>query len=217
MGAGFSNENFKILVINLDRRADRRLYIDSLLRKNGLLYTRVPAVDGKQFMNITEVCESEHYPDLSCMGTDDRTGHLAHTGCYLSHLKCLKIAMKFSGRTLILEDDAVFIVDDIKNALRTVLNASPEADIIWLNADKEHGIVQKSVMPTWGLQGYIVNEKAARTLYSMLVPGSPWISKIHNCLIDWVVPLAVKDSGLRWKVFSLVSQKLEFGSNIRNS
>jgi GR25 family glycosyltransferase involved in LPS biosynthesis len=214
----FANTSFEILVINLDQRTDRLQYIDKLLRNAGLSYTRMPAVNGKKFSNITNICSSEGYKDLTCIGEDDRTGHLAHVGCYLSHLKCLKLASSsVFGKVLILEDDAKFITNNFKNILNKIVLENTDVDFIWLNASKdETNVVQKSMMPTWGLQGYLVNKKAAKVLYNMLIPGSPWISNMHNCLADWIMPLAVKDAGLKWKHISLISQK-DFESDIRNS
>lgn len=207
----------EIYVINLDQRPDRRMYMDALLKKQGLNYRRIPAIYGKKFYNITDVCASEGYPDLTCIGSDDRTGHLAHAACYLSHLKCLKLASEsIYGKILILEDDAKFIIDDYGKVLKTI--ADENADFIWLNASKdETEVIEKNVMPTWGLQGYIINRKAAKILYDMLKPGSPWIKNVQNCLIDWIMPMAIKDAKLSWKNISLVYQNDDLGSNIKHS
>ena len=81
---------FEIMVINLDKSKDRLEHIDKILKSQGLHYVRVPGVYGKKFNTVPEITASEGYGDLFCLGGDDRTGHLPHTGCYMSHLKCLK-------------------------------------------------------------------------------------------------------------------------------
>lgn len=217
----FSNINtLDVYVINLNQRPDRMGYMDNLLRREGLVYKRVSAVYGKKFYNITDICSSEGYPDLACMGGDDRTGHLSHAGCYLSHLKCLKMASEGpTDRVLVLEDDIKFIVDNqAANVLRKIVEENAGIDFIWLNASKgETEVIERKVMPSWGSQAYIVNKKAAKILYSMLKPGSQWSNSTHNCLLDWALFLAVKDAKLRWTNIRLVCQNDELGSNIRES
>lgn len=212
------SQNYGIYVINLDKRKDRLQYIDNLLKSKGLIYSRISAVDGKKHKTIPEIASSQGYNNLKCLGDITRTSHLAHTGCYLSHLKCLKMAKDdVYDKVLILEDDAKFIIDDFKNTIDSIYASNKDADIIWFNAPFETEVIQKYQMPTWGLQGYMVNKKAAKLLYELLNPDSNWVKQRRDCLIDIIFPVAVRELGLKWKVFSLITQNKAFTSNIAGS
>jgi len=210
-------QTFEIFIINLDRGKDRLEHIDKIMKKAGLNYTRIPGIDGKKFKTVTDITASEGYGDLYCLGGQDRTGHLPHTGCYLSHLKCLKQASEGnSDKVLILEDDASFIVDNFAEVLTKIVQDNTEVDFIWLNADNDKTVQEKKEIPTWGLHGYIVSKKGAKILYDMLMPDSEWIKDTEDCLADWVMPVAVKDSKLKWKHFSLIGQRDGLVSSIDN-
>jgi GR25 family glycosyltransferase involved in LPS biosynthesis len=211
-------QDYGVYVINLDSREDRLKYIDRVLKEQNISYKRVSAINGKKFNYIPGIVESQGYSDLGCLGNKERDSHLAHTGCYMSHIKCLKMAMNnLYTRTLILEDDAKFIVNNSNEVIMNILKTNQDADIIWFNAPHEDEVIQKYEMPTWGLQGYMVNKKAAKILYDMLNPDSIWLKHKEDCLIDLVLPIAVKESKLNWKFFSLISQNKNFTSNIANS
>ena len=212
----FTNlNNYEIYVINLDRRNDRLDNIDNVLTDAELDYTRISAVDGSVFDTVYALTYSEGYDDLKCLGGDDRKGHLPHTGCYLSHIKCLKKARNSKyDKVLILEDDAEFIIKDFSKTLNKIVNENSDIDFIWLNSDQTNTVYDKHDIPRWGLHGYIVSKKAAIMLYDTLNPDSKWIKDRDDCLIDLVIQDALKYSKLTWKHYTLIRQQDNVKSDI---
>lgn len=212
------NQLYGVHVINLDTKKDRFDYIDNVLEQGGMDYKRVSAVNGKQFDTVPKITASQGYPDLECLGNIKRNENLAHTGCYMSHLKCIKmIAEGQDNFGLILEDDAKFIVPDFKRVIDEIISDNLGIDIIWFNAPSETEVIQKYEMPTWGTQGYMLSKRGAKLLYNVLKPGSEWIHRKEECLFDLILPIAVRDTKMKWKVFSLITQNKNFTSSISNS
>jgi GR25 family glycosyltransferase involved in LPS biosynthesis len=130
------NEYFdKVVVINLDRRADRMEQLDPQLKELGIEYERFSAVDGKE----TGI-------DPVVAGT-------------MSHVAVLK---KYKGkRILVLEDDAYF-VDDFNEKFEEVMQTLPKnADIFYLGAlvPKDTGKVTP-VNKHWGKQVFTTGSQA---------------------------------------------------------
>ncbi len=102
-----------IFVINLDRSTKRLNAIDSQLKKLGLSYERVSAVDGAELGNFEENFNTKRFAHES--------GHRlvpGEAGCSASHLKIWKIIIKRKlEHALILEDDVL-----LSQNLPTLLN-----------------------------------------------------------------------------------------------
>ena len=120
-------------------------------------------------------------------------------------------------KVLVLEDDAEFIVDNFADVLNKIATQNPQVDFIWLNSDNFITVGEKFDIPTWGLHGYMVSKKGAKVLWDMLNPDSEWIKQTKDCLADWVMPEAVKDANLKWKHFTLITQRDGIVSNIDNN
>jgi GR25 family glycosyltransferase involved in LPS biosynthesis len=75
------------IYINLDRQPHRRVRIEGELRRCGLDYVRLPAVDGATIVN------PQQNPGI--------------LGCFRSHLAALELAKSWGGLTHIIEDDVV--------------------------------------------------------------------------------------------------------------
>jgi len=150
------NEYFdKVVVINLDRRADRMEKLDPQLKELGIEYERFSAVDGKE------------------LGIDPV---IAGT---MSHVAVMK---KYSDlKVLILEDDALF-VENFAERFDQVMQTLPKNyDIFYLGAliPKSTGkIVQvnkdwhRPVMTT-GAQAYCINPVRMRHFIDSL-DGYEW-------------------------------------------
>ncbi len=99
-----ASEQIPIFVINLDRSAVRLDRIAARLAELGLSFERVPAIDGSMLS-----------PDEKQRFSPNRSWivlHDAEIGCYLSHLKVLRlIAERELPRAIVLEDDAIFEPD----------------------------------------------------------------------------------------------------------
>jgi len=101
-------KDVRIYYINLDRRPDRRTFIEKQLSQLGLHATRIRAVDAKRLKPSVERDMMKRF--VTKAKIPERI--LGRIGCYLSHLKALRRALKdASGKrrqrrpVLILEDD----------------------------------------------------------------------------------------------------------------
>ena len=112
----FSKQSFKTYIISLNNEKGRKKYdkLKKFLNSKSIYPQKIDAVNGKSFKTITDICKSEGYEDLKCMNMGQRRdSHLGATGCYLSHLKTLKLISESDNPYgLILEDDSIFIGND---------------------------------------------------------------------------------------------------------
>ena len=89
------NENFEIYVINLDRSKDRWARINDHLTGYGLLAQRICALDAKALP--FEVIQKHYNSEIN--RTDYFIGlKPAEIGCFLSHLKALKVFLNDSKK-----------------------------------------------------------------------------------------------------------------------
>ena len=105
---------FTVLVINLDRRADKLAICDYQLKNLSMSnYTRISGVDGKllweELQAKPNASIAEVVGDSSLLASREfivESGKM-HAGCTLSHLKALKFIIdhNIQGPVLILEDD----------------------------------------------------------------------------------------------------------------
>jgi GR25 family glycosyltransferase involved in LPS biosynthesis len=129
------NEYFdKVVVINLDRRTDRMETLDAQLKELGIEYERFSAVDA-QALGIEPI-----------------------QACRQSHLKVLE---ESTGRTLILEDDAIFM-EDFNNRFAQFIELLPDDwDIFYLGAVLLNSLpcneMMVRAMDTSSLHAYCIN------------------------------------------------------------
>jgi len=222
----FSNNtnSYIIYYISLDKSVDRIYDMEKQLGELGELnYKRIVAVNGNSFKSIPEITKSENYPDLGCMGDENRTGHLTHAGCYLSHLKAWKTFLKSNfSKAVILEDDAEIIKSKYEIISLTNIINKYSVDILFLNASKNNELQLKHEIPRWGAHAYIINKHAAEVLFNMIKPGSKWLNSEEarcisdTCLFDFILHCAVKSSGLTYDTFGFFNQKKGLKSTITN-
>jgi len=209
---------FKAYVINLDRKITNSNNIINYLEKRNWEYERYSAVDGTKFKNITDICKSQGYPDLTCIGNEERTGHLGTVGCYLSHINCMKIISENEyDWGLILEDDAIF-THDIN--IDEIFKKEPQTEFFWLSTSEfKNEIEIYDTQPGWGAQGLLIRKDTAAKLYNLLKPGSTWLKNTNNfdnkdCLLDWIIQYALVYLNIKYKHIPVVMQYPVTESNI---
>lgn len=105
----------EILVISLERSADRRLLVEKEMKKISLPWSFLDAVDGSKL--------SEAPPEYKAKKVKRLQGYELtpnEIGCYLSHKKAWQHCVDRNAPTLILEDDFV-LSSNFEDILKTVL------------------------------------------------------------------------------------------------
>jgi glycosyl transferase family 25 len=111
----------KILVINIARNADRRKYVYDNIE--GLDFDFFDGVDGRMFTGQSHV---EGVDNEGCLQTSGKILKLGEIGCAMSHKKVWEhIVEKGYKKTLILEDDAMFLVEHIR-CISAILDTMPQ-------------------------------------------------------------------------------------------
>lgn len=119
--------DFNIIYLNLEKRPDRRIFIEKQLKVMKLLKGAVyfQAIDGEtmpenQFRPIRERFKTLAKKEERIIG---------RIGCLTSHLEALKLAIDYGwDNVLILEDDCQFLT----GAERISFSPPPDADVIYL-------------------------------------------------------------------------------------
>lgn len=163
-----------IVVINLDRATDRMDEATRNLQKNGLSFTRFPAVCGRT-LDAGLVAELTA-PQPGCAFKRPLTP--AEVGCFASHLLIWhKIAQGGHDRVIVLEDDARLFDGAIPN-LATLARAPADWDLLklcyaWRGPvpTGTPSIAQPSRIP-YGTTGYALTREAAARLVASVVPFS---------------------------------------------
>ena len=102
------DQNIPILVVNLTRSKERRVYMQEQLDAFGVRYEFYPAVDGNALTPQQRACYSEE-ESVRQFGYPLTNGEI---GCALSHLQiCEKMVAEDIAELLILEDDAAIKKD----------------------------------------------------------------------------------------------------------
>ena len=172
------NDEIVAFLINLDRATKRLSEMEERLSNIGIDYIRISAIDGRNY-KPTEHEYNERLYKRYCGRKTSRE----EIGCYLSHYKAIECFIKSGKRyALILEDDAVFNSDFVK-----ILNKLVSIDHFWdfvkFNTGRDYGFgnvaVKKlfkeyklyaSFFPKAFAAAYIINRKAAKSLYAKLLP-----------------------------------------------
>jgi glycosyl transferase family 25 len=166
-----------IYVINLDRSPDRLARMSERLDRLALAWTRIPAMDGKEF-------GPPPWPNHDLRGFDRRLGKPPNpneVGCYLSHVAALKAAAASEDAvSLILEDDAEFS-EDFREILDDVMARRAEWDVVTFaglhralprpNAQLRNGRrLVTFLAPQRSAAAYLVTRDAARKYLAHILP-----------------------------------------------
>ena len=107
-------KDIHILYINLDRRKDRRKFIESQFKNMGITnYTRIAGIDAKTMCDGDQSC-TDYWMSRKNFNVLAKIPEriMGRAGCYLSHVKALEYAISHNiSPVLIVEDDCQFMVD----------------------------------------------------------------------------------------------------------
>lgn len=166
-----------IFIISLPECVDRQKYVGAQLKRLGLSYEILDAVDGRGF----DVGAHPAYDKKRRLfyGRDLTGGEL---GCTLSHRKAMEeIIARDLPYGIILEDD-VLLTDDFKNVVEALLNAHYPWEVVrFLGKDKIKQMKKRELedlgdgytlsrlaTAPGGTYAYIVTQKAAKRLVAKM-------------------------------------------------
>lgn len=214
---GDSNlDKVAIYYINMDQHLDRKERILSLAHNVGFPVKRVSGVNGRKLAK-QEVDELVDYDMFSIVrGRQVKAGEI---GCYISHVNTWKEFYESDyGYALILEDDANFDPQQLRNVINTLLSIPQDWDVCTFESgsrkfntvkqiDSQYDLIRFR-SNSYGLAAYLLNKKAAGQLLSYKFP--------IKMPVDYYVPrsweLGFKFRGIRPV---LVTQG-EFETSIQN-
>ncbi len=169
----------KIMYINLDRRPDRKINVETQLKNinNSIPVERINAIDSKK-LDIANLSEKLVTPKGIQLALDTTEGLYTiltkgAIGCAISHkIAWEKISLGDDERVLILEDDITFCNNYNNKLLKILEKIEPiKHDILFLGT---HGYYKGKneeyfdrPSKLYGLFGYVVNKKAAIILSSI--------------------------------------------------
>jgi glycosyl transferase, family 25 len=166
-------------VINLDRAPERLARIASSLRRLGLEFERLAAVDARALSPAQEaLLDKPAYRRKH--GMEPLPGEL---GCYLSHVEVMRRMLASKAEFgLVLEDD-VLLTERLPDALRGLIEHAQRWDMVKLSA-VHSGTPQRvlEVAPgqhlavmlsrCTGSSAYLINRRAAQAYADRLLPMS---------------------------------------------
>jgi len=173
-------KNLAVYVLNLDRSPERMKRMTAKLKRLGLPFKRIVAVDGKTARFTRRECDERKY-ELAVGKKTTPT----EIGCFVSHYNTLSEFLDSSSAefALVMEDDMDF-ADDFSAMLGALL-ARGDWDMVKLNGRHGGGYVWRSrlagrydlvknLFHQSDCGAYVMNKKAARSyvggLYPMFVP-----------------------------------------------
>ncbi len=157
-----------IYFINLDRRPDRRAFMEEQFARLGLAAERIAGVTPAEI--------SDELKDRYCNAARLRWQTSSELACSLSHLKALGAFLASGDKlALVLEDDTIlspvlpgflslYEREPREDVLR--IESSPTQEVLCRPGDREiEGIsIDRYFDRVWGAGAYIVNRRAARAL-----------------------------------------------------
>jgi glycosyl transferase family 25 len=162
-------------VINLKQAVDRWAFLEPQLHDAAIEFTRVEAVDGKLLtFPMREVSE------LSYKLLHGRYLSRPEVGCYLSHLKAIRLFLDTDlDYCLILEDDAA-LSPRLKAVVNSAIKYGDDWDILRLstvNSGKRFSVVRTDdcrlgvcFTREKGAGAYVLNRRAASVFLKRLLP-----------------------------------------------
>lgn len=171
----------KAYLINLDRSPGRLAESDAELKRAGIAYERIRAVDGRTLSGEEIRRSSDRLAFLFANGRRLKVNELA---CALSHQSCYRAGLAAGDPYFaVFEDDVV--VDGAAFAAaeaRIAGENDPARPMLWLinrrNVVPDPGRAcsvrlletRNDIMHTWGGEGYVVNRAAAERLLAIAFP-----------------------------------------------
>jgi len=168
----------RTFIINLKESTDRRAYMIDEMKKTGLEYEFFDAVNGKDIPNIDEIYAKEiSFKKIRKILT------YGEIGCAMSHLLIYKKMIDENiEQALILEDD-IIVSSDFKRICNELLKIKKKNYIILLGQSDTQvlkKIYREAIAPKYalakifdsgyGAYGYIIDNAAARVMYSINYP-----------------------------------------------
>jgi glycosyl transferase family 25 len=121
-------QNFKIIVISLQRSLLRRQKVHDEFLNTGLEWSFVDAVDGTQFKNLPSIYKRKKVERLLGYGLTKN-----EIACYLSHKLAWNFCVTNNKTTVIFEDD-FRLTPNFKNTIELLLTEPINWDLIRLQA-----------------------------------------------------------------------------------
>ena len=165
---GLLDGAMRIYYINLDRRPDRRAFMEQQFARLGLAAERVPSVTPAEISNELK--------DRYCNAARLTWQTPSELACSLSHLKALDALLASDEElALVLEDDTILspvLADFLRSYEREAredvlrIESSPAQQVLCLPGDRQiEGVsIGRYFNRVWGAGAYIVNRRAARAL-----------------------------------------------------
>ena len=177
--AGGGDGSVQVYYISLDKAENRRQELIPRLEKLELPYERIHAIYGKDLPQEEKdkVVRKTLYTVLMRRAPLD-----GEIGCYLSHLKAWQTFLKSNhSYALILEDDAKFNPDELRDMVNLLIQNKDKWDYVNLDPHREGNgkvIAKLSEKHTllvprqrvWIATGQLINRKAAATLVKHALP-----------------------------------------------
>lgn len=152
----------KVFLINLDRSPDRLAHMYAQARAAGIVFERVPGVDGR---TMTGPFLGNTFAEYLSPG---------ERGCYASHLLCCQLILEQKlPYAMVLEDDAVLGPDAVGIANQSADRAPQGWDFIQVSGLPRHAtvrlaalgkgntLVQYSRRPPFNATGYVMSSAGA--------------------------------------------------------
>lgn len=153
------------LIINMDHRTDLWKGLDNF-RENWKTHkkqcTRIVGTNYANKQNVLNEYITNNRINLNGNGfRNNKKSFLGELGCYNGHYDCWKYIVDNNlASCLILEDGIAFMREDYQNLL-----INPKLDVLFVN--EEMKIDAKKQFIGYGLQGYVVSLKGAKSLLKL--------------------------------------------------
>ena len=176
---GEGDGSVQVYYISLDNAEDRRKILMPRLENLGLPYERISAIYGK---DLSQEEKDKRVNRLIFKITQRREVKDGEIGCYLSHLKAWQTFLKSKASyALILEDDATFNPDELRNMVNLLLQHKDKWDYVNLDPHRDgngreiqklsekHKLIAPRQL-VWSCVCYLINRKAVATLIQHDLP-----------------------------------------------
>jgi GR25 family glycosyltransferase involved in LPS biosynthesis len=193
----------KAFYINLDKRKDRRDYIEEQLGKIGLDAERFPGVESSETIS-------------------------GHRGCRLSHLTIIRKALDENiGNVLIIEDDCVFIDgfnEKCDLVINNMINVSPRWDLLFFyfyqccNHSRFKNISPnlRLIQSTLGTHFYGINSNSLAKLSKIIENDNEFLPRHASEAIDRTYINNDTEIDVVSSMINLVSQKPGYSDTANN-
>ena len=181
--------DFNIIYINLDKRVDKKIYIEEQLERLGLLggAIRYPGIDGSKLSKDME----KHYLKNFKTMAKKRDRILGRIGCFLSHKAVLELAIETKlDNILILEDDCRFLIESDVELPEPPKNAEIIyfSGLFWKQNDESNRLHESNLKKNWIRIDRTYLKIAAAIAYA--IKGRDNIKKVYDKIME-PIPSAI--------------------------